>query len=135
MKKFTVRRLAVWFSQPVSYFIWTISIIEGNKQRTKEPRSEHEDWEQGMLPHLQKHAAFKDKRPQSNRNMFSFSGLEHNRTKPSEQTHLEESMEAGLLFFTSNNGLFAHLKEVYKWGIGLHQLFRLSKEKLSTSRR
>ncbi len=39
--------------------------------------------------------------------------------------YLQERMKPRLLSLTSDYSLFAHLKEVDKWWVGLHQLSRL----------
>lgn len=59
--------------------------------------------------------------------------INHQSGRQREQTarsYLEKSMEAWLLFLTPNNGLLAHFKKVDKGWVGLHQLFRLRKEKM-----
>ena len=52
-----------------------------------------------------------------------------------QNSYLEKSMEARLLFFTTNNCFLAHFKKVDKGWVGLHQLFRLEREKTRTGQK
>lgn len=47
--------------------------------------------------------------------------------------YLEKSMEAGLLFFTADNRVLAHLEEVDEGWVGPHQLFRLDREDIENT--